>query len=203
MSRLLCVLGVVALAGSAASADVIIGNYPFTNDLTQSVALNNLRQKAISFTMPAGPGYTVDSVTLRLGNYDPGDRVICQIRDDNAGVPGAGVVGSIVMPPGLGAANMDYTGTPAAATTLAGGTTYWIFVGGVAGLSFDWKASSPGIIPTGAATYGLNRFTSNGGTSWTASSIISTFQIDGTLIPAPASLGLLAVAGLVGLRRRR
>ncbi len=203
MSKLLCVLGVVALAGSAASADVIIGNYPFTNDSTLSAGLSNLRVKAISFTMPAGPGYTLDSVTLRLGNYDATDTVVAEIRSDNAGVPGAAVA-SIAMPAGQGAVITDYTGAPTAATVLAGATTYWIWVAGIAGGgTFDWRASSPAVPYTGAATFGLSRFSTNGGTSFTASTSLNTMSIDGTLVPAPASLGLLAIAGLVGLRRRR
>lgn len=193
-----------ALTLAAASrGDVILGNYPPANDLTQSAALSNLRVKAMSFTMPAGLGYRLDSVTLRLGNYDPGDTVVAEIRGDNAGVPG-GVVASIVMPPGVGVPNTDYTGTPAAPTTLSPSTTYWIWVAGiVGGGTFDWKASSPGIVPTGAATFGLNRFSTNGGTTFTASTIISTLRIEGTLVPAPGAAGLLALAGVAAARRRR
>lgn len=200
---ILAVCGASALFAVSAQADVILGNYPFTNDLTQSAALSDLRVKAISFVMPAGPGYWLDSVKLRLGNYDPTDILRIEIRDDNAGVPGS-TIASIVMPPGLGAANMDYTGVPAGATALAGGVTYWLWVSGVpAGGTFDWKASSPGVPYTGVATVGLNRFSTNGGATFTASSILNTLEINGTLIPAPGAMGLLALAGLAALRRRR
>ncbi len=192
------------LAGQALGTVVILGNMPPANDGTQSATLNDLRIKAIQFTMPAGPGYFLHQVVLRLRGYDPAETPLVQIRDDaGTGSPGAGVVTTLLMPTGLGSVIANYTATPPGTVILAGGATYWLYVGGPAGQAFDWMASSPGIVPTGVATYGLNRFTTNGGSSWTASTIINTFQIVGKEVPAPGALALLGLGGLMAARRRR
>lgn len=194
----------VAAAAGSASATVVIGNLPAANDGTSSALLNNLRIKALSFTMPAGPGYFLDNVVVRLRNYEAGEAVFVQIRaDDGTGNPGATVLADLVVPTGVGAAATDYTTTPSGSVSLLGGATYWVYVAGSATSSFDWTASSPGIPPTGVATFGLNRFTTNGGSTWTNSTIINSFQVNGTLIPTPGTLAVLAGLGLVAGRRRR
>lgn len=207
MSKLHFGIATLALfAGSMAGADVLIGNYPPTNDSTQSADVDNLRQKAIMFTMPAGSSYDITSITLRLGNYiTPGDGAILELRD-HTGVntaPGATVLGMFTAPLSNSSAIGDFVFSPVGTITVLPGTAYWIVARGVdAATSYDWKGSSPGKTPTGIATYGSNLFTSNGGTSWSNSSIINTFQIDG-VIPAPGTAALLGLGGLIALRRRR
>lgn len=204
--RALTIAAAIAAAAPLASADIILGNYPFTNDTGTTASVTNLRQKAIAFAMPAGSAYDITSITLRLTNFDANDTAILEIRDHNGTTtsPGAGVVGTFTAPAGGGAAAADYSFSPNGTVTLQPGTSYWIVLSGAASPStFDWRGSSPGITPTGVATYGPgNLFTSNGGTSWSNSSTINTFRIEG-VIPSPASIGLLALAGLAAARRRR
>ena len=173
----------IVLFASAAAADIIIGNYPPANDLTQTADVDNLRQKAMAFTMPATTPYDVSSITLRLGNYvTPGDVAILEIRDHTGSnaAPGPNVVGSFIAPPSSSSAIADFVFMPNGAVTLQAGTSYWITLRGQdAVTSFDWKASSPGLTPTGVATFTANLFTSNGGTTWTSSTIITTFVIEG------------------------
>jgi hypothetical protein len=201
------VSGVLALGllGTTASAAVVIGNYPPANDGTQSAGLNLTRRKALSFTMPAGDAYNITSVTLRLGNYlTPDDNVLLEIRD-HTGVttaPGAAVLGTFTAPGSGSTAVGDFVFTPNGTVTLQAATSYWIYVYGDVG-AFDWKASNPGITPTGIATYGgSSLFTSNSGTTWSNSSGLNTFQIDGELVPAPGALAIMGL-GLLGTARRR
>ncbi len=191
------------LAG-AASADNILGNLPAANNNTQSAGLNASRIKAMSFLMPGGPGYTLDSVELILSNYDPGEMVTLQIRDDGGGAPGGNILATFNNPATVGGTDVLYTFLPSASFTFMANTTYWLYVAGDANSTFDWEAASPGQAPTGIATFGLNLFTTNGGTSWTNSSITNNFQINGTVVPAPgAALALMGGLGLAGTRRRR
>lgn len=207
--RIVVALALCALYVSAAHANTsatIISNYPPANDSTQSAFLNDQRIKAIAFTMPAaGDDYFLTGVRLRLGNYDPNETVILQIREHTGSntAPGANVLMTFTGPPGQGVANADYGFTPNGTLTLQAGSSYWVYVGGFAGQSFDWKASSPGIVPTGIATYGANLFTTNAGGSWSNSTIINTFLIEGKLVPSPGLAAFGVGLAAIGLRRRR
>jgi hypothetical protein len=197
---------VACLAGTA-SADLILGNYPQTNDTGTTADTDNLRRKALSFAMPAGSAYDVTSITLRLGNYiTPGDSAILEIRDHTGSTtaPGLSVIGSFTAPASTSATIADFVFTPVGSVTLQPSTSYWIYVYGLdATTSFDWRGSSPSITPTGIATYGgQSLFTSNGGTSWTSSATINTFRIDG-VVPAPGSAILLMAGAVAAFRRRR
>ncbi len=196
MAASLCVAG-------AASADTILGNLPAANNNTQSAGLNASRIKAMSFLMPGGMDYTLDSVELILSNYDPGEMVSLQIRADGGGAPGA-TLATFDNPATVGGTDVLYTFLPSASFTFMANTTYWLYVAGDSSSTFDWEAASPGQAPTGIATFGLNLFTTNGGGTWTNSSITNNFRINGTVVPAPgAALALMGGLGLAGTRRRR
>lgn len=191
------------LVPMAASAQVIIGNLPQNNDGTQSAGVNDQRQKAHRFTMGADSFFAGD-LTLRLRNYDAFDEAIVELRDFSGSntTPGNNVLLTFSAPNPGGSDIMNYTFTPDAFFQLSANTTYWIVVRGVGGGSFDWMASSPGITPTGEATWNSTSFTSNGGSSWSNSSILNSFEFQAG-IPAPGALALLGLAGLASRRRRR
>lgn len=200
----LAVLSGASLLAAPAVADTVLGNLPAANNNSQSAALSNLRLKAMSFTMPVGPGWSLDSVELILSNYDPGESVTLQIRDDGGAAPGANILASFNNPATVGGTDILYTFLPSAAFIFQANTTYWLYVAGDATSTFDWEAASPGLAPTGIATWGSNLFTTNGGSSWTNSSIINNFRINGTEIPAPgAFIALTGALALSGARRRR
>ena len=68
-----------------AKAITLFGNYSSTNDQA-STTLNTSNSKAIGFTLPVGTNYTLDSILLRLRNYNTntGDVVKLQIYKDSA-----------------------------------------------------------------------------------------------------------------------
>lgn len=198
---------VLWLHGTGA-AQVIIGNYPPANDTNTTAAVTDLRNKAISFVMPAGPNIDVGNLIVRLGNYDSAaDSPTFQIRDHTGSTtaPGTNVLLTMLAPAPGGTAIQDYTFTPGASFSLVGGTSYWLVAVGVAGGSYDWRGSSPAITPTGIATYGgQSLFTTNAGTSWSNSATINSFQLNAAAIPEPGSLALaFAAASTLAVWRRR
>lgn len=205
-TRIHFALAAIALAASAASADIVLGNLPQTNDTGTTADVDNLRRKALSFAMPAGSDYNITSITLRLGNYiTPADVAVLEIRNHTGSTtaPGLTVVGSFIAPASGSATIASFVFAPSGTVTLQAGTSYWIYLSGADPVtSFDWRGSSPSITPTGIATYGgQSLFTTNGGTSWTSSATINSFLIEGTIVPAPAAAGFLLLAG--AFRRRR
>ncbi len=206
--RFLAVLA-FAMSVSMAHAIVIIGNYPQTNDGTQAADVDNLRWKALGFTMGA-TAYNMQSVTLRLEftatwtNNAP----ILTLRGQGSGplVPGP-ILETLTAPGGYvtGAIN-NYTFT-SSNFLLQANTLYYLHLEGTPGSSLsglNWKASSPAVTPTGpGATHTSSLFSSNGGTTYTNSTILNTYEINAQAVPEPATFAALGLGALALLRRRR
>ena len=114
------------VSGSAVSADVILGNYPPTNDTGTTADVDNLRNKALSFALPAGSAYDITSITLRLQNYiTPGDVAILEIRNHTGSstAPGPTVIGAFTAPTSAASTVGDFTFNPVGAVTLTPGTS--------------------------------------------------------------------------------
>lgn len=195
------VAGIVACAvvGAVASADIVISNLP-GNDGSQTAGINGgSRTKGMGFSMPAGTDYFLDNVIARLNITALGVIPVFEVFSDSSGSPGV-LLTTLNNPafPSLGIANFSFT--PSGSFTLVGGRTYWI-IASSANAVYDWKASSPSITPTGIATH--TRATFGAYVPMNTSSILVSYEINGTVVPAPGAMAILSLGGLLAIRRRR
>ncbi|HOC42598.1 MAG TPA: choice-of-anchor R domain-containing protein [Thermoanaerobaculales bacterium] len=151
------------------------------NDGTQAADLDELRNKGMGFTMPAGDDYILQHVTLRLETFGAVAPIV-ELWSDVGGLPSA-VIETLTNPTFApsGIANYDFTSS---GTTLAAGTSYWVVAYGVAGAAqYNWKASSPAQTPTGLATHLGTYFDSDGPPPTGTSSILASYSVTGTVVP--------------------
>lgn len=192
------VLALVLAAGQA-SADVIISNHP-GNDGSQTAGINSSsRTKGMGFTMPGGDGYFLDSIVLRLNITDVNVIPRIEVFSDSGG-PGVSLI--TLDNPTIDTLGIDdFVFTPGSDFVLEGGTSYWIVASSANSSTYDWKASSPSQTPTGIATHLGGTFGAYPPRN--SSSILTTYMLNGTPVPAPGVGGLLALGGVVAFRRRR
>ncbi|HSL16765.1 MAG TPA: choice-of-anchor R domain-containing protein [Methylomirabilota bacterium] len=178
--RALFLVVAVLLTPPVIAQTTLISNLP-GNDATQSADLDELRNKGMGFTMPAGQDYILDHVTLRLETFGAVSPIV-QLWTNSGGLPGA-VIETLTNPSFApsGIAEYDFA---SAGTTLSAGTGYWIVAYGVAGAAqYNWKASSPAQTPTGLATHLGSLFDSNGPPPTSNSSILCSYSVTATLVP--------------------
>jgi hypothetical protein len=160
--------------------------------------------KAAGFTMPTtSQPYALDFVTLRLNFFNLDSRPIVQLYSNAGGNPGTPLHTLATPSFTVGMANYNFAATGSA--LLQSNTTYWVVVwnDALVANSFQWMASSPAQTPTGLATSAGYRF-SNGPPPPTGnSSTFNSYSINATLVPEPATLGVLACGAVALLRRRR
>jgi hypothetical protein len=171
----------LSMAAPVMAQTVLISNLP-GNDGTQSFNVNDLRTKAMGFTMPAGQDYTLDYATLRLETTGAGSIAIVELWTDSGGQLGT-LIETLTSPTlaASGIAEYDFTSS---GSTLTGGNSYWILAYGPAGTpGYNWKASSPAQIPTGIATHLGSLFGTTGPPPTGTSSIIVSYSVTGTLVP--------------------
>ncbi|QHV01541.1 choice-of-anchor R domain-containing protein [Synechocystis sp. CACIAM 05] len=191
-------LAALSLAFSTpAEAVVLLGNLNQGNNsgatsLRRS-SHENRRIQAISFTLPSGMDYDLDSVVLRLELYSA-SRLTLAIRDDVGGSdPGINTLVEFVPPPFETSFTNNYTFTPISPFTFAAETKYWLVATGQESNSVLWKGDFPGITPTGIATFSGSRFSADGGNSYSNVGPVNAFQINAT--PVPFESDALPVVG--------
>ncbi len=209
--RIVAALAAVVLATPAAMADVIISNLP-GNDGT-STFMNAPPggsngggvhdSKAAGFTMPAGLGYTLDFVTLRLEYFSTASVPVVQLYSNVGGQ--LGVPLHTLSNPAIVVGTDNFTFTPTSQVDLNANETYWLLVWNNASVanSFRWLASAPALAPTGLATSAGYRF-SNGPPPPTGNSTTqNTYSINATIVPSPGAWVVVGLAGAGLVRRRR
>ncbi len=191
----------ILLTSNSLSAAILLGNYPPANDdITDTLtpAPFTINQIAADLTLPSGSDYTIDSVTLRFGNYrtDAGDVASVGFYTDNGNQPGTLVASLLSAPSSTSDTIGNFLFTPSGTITLSASTKYWLLVQGSAG-SFDWHGANPGQTPTGAATWSLYKFSFDNGGSYFEISDRPSFEINATAVPEPEHYGLAIGTALV------
>lgn len=195
----------VTIPPNSAQAINLIGsllptNYDGFTDTNSNVV------KAVAFTLPSGDNYTLDDVVLRLVNYSPSAIPLVQIRNDGGTAPGGTVIATLNNPTGLEARVFDYTFAPSHSVTFSENTRYWLYVTATAS-GFQWRALSSGVTPTGIATLPDYRLSTNGGSTFSSSDSLNSFQINATPVaqPVPKPVTILGtlLAGALGVAFKR
>jgi hypothetical protein len=196
-----------------AKAITLFGNYSSTNDEASSLMNNNARSRAIGFTLPVGTDYTLNSILLRLEDYNTtaGDQVQLRIYRDSAKTstsPMGTTLESLTFnkPSSNSDTAGDFNFTPTTAFIFLADTRYWLLMNVPTG-SVRWTANDPSVTPTGISGMGYNGYmlTNNNGVSYANSTSFNSFQIDATPVPfesnaAPA--GMAIVFGALMLRSK-
>lgn len=205
---LLLIATTLFLFKEGATAGIIIGNYPPTNDgLFSTIAATSGRlSKAAGFSLPAVSNYILDSIKLRLDVNDPSSTVSFSLYGDIGGNPGGSVLASFTtraLVEGIG----DYSLAPDHQIELQSLHTYWIAATGISPTvdGVTWLASNPGLDPTGIATNAGYRSDSSGSFPPTRlSTTKNTYQVNATVVPEPSTCIFgIALAGILIMRRQR
>lgn len=204
---LACLLACLEMPLSSRAA-VILGNMSSTSDSNSTVisAFGGGHQTGVVFTM-GSQDYSVDSVILRLGNYNTTTDVaqVGFFLDNGSGTNTGAQVGSfLISPSSASSAVGSFTFLPNGALILQASTKYWLLVDGAA-TAFDWFGNSPVINPSGAgATFNAPYLvSSNDGASYSSLNLRPSFQIDGTAPEPSRALLLVLGLGTMIVRRRR
>ncbi|UXE59719.1 MAG: hypothetical protein KA717_28845 [Woronichinia naegeliana WA131] len=185
-------LGSIAAPSHAIS---LIDNFPQTNDV-RNTTIDTTGNTAVSFTIPAGnTNYFLNFVTLRLGGNSPADTPVLTIRQGGALNPSTKVVANFTNPVGQGTPIVNYNFTPTTSFTFLANTRYWLYLSASTG-SFTWRGSSDGTnnTPSGIATFGAYRVTTDGGATFSGSTVRNTFGIDVTAVPWETSDAVLPLS---------
>ncbi|MDX1978488.1 MAG: choice-of-anchor R domain-containing protein [Pseudanabaenaceae cyanobacterium bins.68] len=194
------------IAPIASYGAVLLGNYPPVNSFGVPPSFNGQRQKAISFTVPA-PGYTLDSVVLRLSNFDLetetallqvfADPLLTSTNPNQATLQPVGFETPVAEGPGIDGISIDsFTFLPTSSFVFGADTRYWLLVSAANGSEFEWRADNPPTnVPTGIASFNGWSGSLDGGTTYASSPSSNLLQINATPVPfefSPA-LGLGAL----------
>jgi hypothetical protein len=202
----------VMVGCGTSSADILYNNFGASDiyDTTYGWTLSyggplggDAFEDAVAFTVTGGDFY-FDSAEVAVNHFWGPDVVYFNLHADGGGIPGAvldGTTASGVVPPGtIGPPMLAHFGGD---IILRDGETYWLALRTEetdAHLSWAFNVVND---------FGLRAWQVNNGPWNPATGSKGTdsergvFRINGTPVPAPTSIVLLAIGGATGLSRRR
>ena len=200
-----------AIAAAAFALGVLQGGLAQAATLWSNLPVNGARSAGISsggsnaamgFTVPTGPDYALDSVTLYLGNAF-GDTPLVRLYSDDGANPDTAL--ATFANPVIGTDDDgEYTFDASPGTMLSADMSYWIVVQSTSGI-FNWRRNDPSVEPTGIFDYLGTRFNGDPPTD-PADGFHYGIELAGAVaaVPLPASvlllLSALGAAGFVGRR---
>jgi hypothetical protein len=204
----------LCLSAGTAQAQLLSNFGPGPYQLGTSLGLDQFgvdRSKAVGLTIGSSAFDFINMrVVLGVDAPGPGGTVTGGIFSSTGGNPGTllSAFSSVVLPNTV--ADAAYTFTTLTPFTLAANTTYWFLLDGPSTANLTaWRSLTPAPTAGTGATFAGYRFSSNGGTTWAASTINNVVEINArptVVIPEPSTYALMAT-GLIGLalvqRRRR
>lgn len=199
----------VVLMTAPASAVLVLSNLHGTPTTTGGTNLGLGidavdRTKGVGLTTGTDP-LTFNSMTAIISNTTPASTLSGGIFSSVANNPGVQLAAFTPVPIGTNVSVQQVQLTVPGGFTLLPATSYWFVLDGPSTTnSLLWNQLNPNIAPTAnGVTFVGYRFSSNGGSTWANSTIFNGMGIDADIVPEPTSLGALAVAGVLALRRRR
>ena len=200
------VIGACALA-AASSADILYDNFGPGDTYTTNVGwtisdgdpIGTDNDQGDPITLNAlGADFFLDSVTAPIQYVTGVNRIDLTVYDDNGGEPGTPLeTASLGDLPGFGSGDPPTTWVFSGTTVLQSGETYWFIASSDKNGSWlAWALNSTGDV-------GPHAFRADGGPWQISDNTRGAFRVEGTVVPAPAALALLGVAGLAARRRRR
>lgn len=212
VKTILASLAVSCLAPAAVHGDVLYSNFGANDayDTTYGWTLSyggplggDAYEDAVAFTITGGD-YYFDSAEVAVNHFWGPDLVHFNLHADDGGVPGTVLdstsASGVVLPGTLAPPMMANFGGD---TILKDGQTYWLALRTEetdAHLSWAFNVIDD---------FGLRAWQLNNG-PWNpvygapgTDSERGVFRINGTAVPAPAALAMMAVAGLLARSRRR
>jgi len=207
-------LALGAWHSAAARADVIISNFP-GNDMGGSFLNAPLGgslpgqvqgSKAAGFTMPLVSTFTLDSIQLRLTIFNTDSVPVIALYSNNAQNNPGTLLATMINPVFTTLQTpTNYLFSPSAPFFLTSGTTYWLVASNAAVVpnSYLWLGSTPPVTPTGLATHAGFRFSDGPPPPSGFSTNATTYSIQATPVPEPATWLITTLIGGVWLAARR
>ena len=193
---------VVACAGNAAHADVLVSNIDVpirgVTDLSQSLWASQ------SFTTD-GSDSVLMSIEVIAGAMTGNPTLAAELRADTAGRPGPALAALSLAGVGSGPVSLiAMSSSSPLPLVLSANTTYWLQLGATGAGGFGW-AYAEGNAQSGPGSLGHYTYSTDSGATWGAFGTDNPYSVRINVSPVPepasAALWLLGLAAVAARRR--